>query len=931
MACRLRRVRKKENEVNRNILLVICTILLGAQSVWTCSLRVLTHLLGEVQEHAPVYEDDYVIFDVLGTTGFGGILEEYHYVESVYDAVPVLVLADGVPVETEVQGFGLNRNPPIGENMAEFRETQDGHRQKITMNKNIMGIRPVGGWVPDVFYEVRPNLEYYRGVPAENDRVSDDLGSSLRVWQGLSNTVRLDRSAKDSQIIYEDDVYLSFTMGTNGMRPERSIKAIPLKQLVTNSSREPCDSLLGTSLGGRFGLDCRVEDLVDEFDGFVVIAPLRPEGENDYLFTPEETDESFERYAFTLEEVLNKEIRFDRPDRPYPESLGGYIELDGGRHGHYPMYEFNTHFVSRNGQATEPYLMNVLQSSYPDNVIVGSRRNIDRSCGYEIISSDDVSDTNNGTKALRRDGDKQASDNTAMNTENGVQEVKLFESENGCQSTGFGGGWALLLFFWICRRQYKHVLLIMAIVSSFVACDKDNQSVNSPEHISSESKSQLGEQGDDENQEVELCENGVLDEGETEVDCGGECEPCGDIISARDFRALIIQVCQQWNTCDLEMGCGEFAIPEEVCLSYLGRRGQSQQYVEELNEMLRETCPFFQERSCDMERGPHPYYSQLACECPIEETAEPTVCTGSQYCQDFFNVQDVEVGVCAEDGRSIPSTTPDCETTSDCQDLLQCVSGRCLGICAGYEVPEGIERCPDGMLCLDAQPGTLGFCYLDEERTPPDGTVFVVAMLHRCPEGTVMSGSSRFSGNCLQQCVEDGLPSCDDGRQNGSETAIDCGGDCGPCPTCGDGEQERLEYCDDGNLIDGDGCSSTCHEENDSCETPYLWEAVAGTTVNYEFDSNVGEPGIRGGSARYISFRSSETLQMTLQYVNADVSVVYDKTENNCGSQGGLHIRQDSDGVFELPANTPYTFGFKRDELNRHRVAVEISFEAVQQ
>src|SRR5690349_20466005 len=31
--------------------------------------------------------------------------------------------------------------------------------------------------------------------------------------------------------------------------------------------------------------------------------------------------------------------------------------------------------------------------------------------------------------------------------------------------------------------------------------------------------------------------------------------------------------------------------------------------------------------------------------------------------------------------------------------------------------------------------------------------------------------------------------------------------------TCGDGEKEGSEQCDDGNTSNGDGCSSTCHAE----------------------------------------------------------------------------------------------------------------------
>ena len=81
-----------------------------------------------------------------------------------------------------------------------------------------------------------------------------------------------------------------------------------------------------------------------------------------------------------------------------------------------------------------------------------------------------------------------------------------------------------------------------------------------------------------------------------------------------------------------------------------------------------------------------------------------------------------------------------------------------------------------------------------------------------------------------QTCVD---PSCTDGEQNGTETAIDCGGSCAPAhtcdngaacqvpgdctsgvctgmicqvPACGDGVQQMGEACDDGNHTNGDGC-----------------------------------------------------------------------------------------------------------------------------
>jgi cysteine-rich repeat protein len=48
------------------------------------------------------------------------------------------------------------------------------------------------------------------------------------------------------------------------------------------------------------------------------------------------------------------------------------------------------------------------------------------------------------------------------------------------------------------------------------------------------------------------------------------------------------------------------------------------------------------------------------------------------------------------------------------------------------------------------------------------------------------------------------------------------GSNC-PYPVCGDGEQEGLEQCDDGNVDDGDGCSTWCLAEVTSMATLQKW------------------------------------------------------------------------------------------------------------
>lgn len=70
---------------------------------------------------------------------------------------------------------------------------------------------------------------------------------------------------------------------------------------------------------------------------------------------------------------------------------------------------------------------------------------------------------------------------------------------------------------------------------------------------------------------------------------------------------------------------------------------------------------------------------------------------------------------------------------------------------------------------------------------------------------------------CGDGVVDTGYEECDlasstDPDTNGEYCNVDCS-----LPECGDGVVDVGEACDEGDLIDGDGCSSTCQDEIDSC------------------------------------------------------------------------------------------------------------------
>ena len=64
------------------------------------------------------------------------------------------------------------------------------------------------------------------------------------------------------------------------------------------------------------------------------------------------------------------------------------------------------------------------------------------------------------------------------------------------------------------------------------------------------------------------------------------------------------------------------------------------------------------------------------------------------------------------------------------------------------------------------------------------------------------------------------MEECDDGNTQTVTVVLDCqnennGGD----PRCGDNVVDANEECDDGNSMDGDGCSSLCLVEDAASES----------------------------------------------------------------------------------------------------------------
>lgn len=185
------------------------------------------------------------------------------------------------------------------------------------------------------------------------------------------------------------------------------------------------------------------------------------------------------------------------------------------------------------------------------------------------------------------------------------------------------------------------------------------------------------------------------------------------------------------------------------------------------------------------------------------------------------------------------------------------VNGYCMsqGAISRCEIPpdpcEGLENaCDDeGTTCAD---GNLVSC------GPNDDGCLVAELVEHCTaQGNICDSSAK---QCVEPVCGDGvidspIESCDTGSSS-SAGCLDCqtqaGWVCAGSPSecyeqgCGNGilEPELGEECDDGNLVDGDGCSADCKIEMPDVDIACLGGvrqrlSCPGGTLN---DSNVYAP-----------------------------------------------------------------------------------------
>lgn len=151
---------------------------------------------------------------------------------------------------------------------------------------------------------------------------------------------------------------------------------------------------------------------------------------------------------------------------------------------------------------------------------------------------------------------------------------------------------------------------------------------------------------------------------------------------------------------------------------------------------------------------------------------------------------------CTADCRSVEKDHACLEPGMPCSNLVACGDGRLMGM----------ETCDDGN-AVDGD-GCSALCALENGwDCPAPGS----ACAPRCGDGILIAAEECEGPNlglgCTALCqLEPGF-ACD---PPSGVTPASC-----HLTTCGDGVREGSEACDDGNAIDGDGCSGACAFEPD--------------------------------------------------------------------------------------------------------------------
>ncbi len=410
------------------------------------------------------------------------------------------------------------------------------------------------------------------------------------------------------------------------------------------------------------------------------------------------------------------------------------------------------------------------------------------------------------------------------------------------------------------------------------------------------------------------CFDEVKNQGELRTDCGGpncpECQPdCEDFISNQDEQSPVLNpnvvgidcggtICEPCATCEDGIQNAHWVRDINLTEADLGAPDVAQTENGVLYRLLMETG--------------------IDCGFPCPNVCIPTDEDGIQNGDE----EGVDCGGSATD----PCPPP------NCNDGIQ--NGTETGIdCGDSPEPSICGECPDPS-CSDG----IQNIHIELNEDLPAGYVVVtevgidcdnspITMCPDCPLPTCFDGVQNGSetgidcgGNCVTLC--DVVPNCNNGIMDGDETGVDCDDDpstpCPTCPVCGDGIKNGPEF--DVDCVDYEIPAYPCP----ICPSCHDGIQNEGEDDLFELDVDCGGPncepcdqfvtataiGVNNGS----SFRDqysynkllaasgmTDTLNLGSQYPGLLIEI-----KPNFGGNVSQYLRVEANQGFELDANNTF-------------------------
>ena len=252
------------------------------------------------------------------------------------------------------------------------------------------------------------------------------------------------------------------------------------------------------------------------------------------------------------------------------------------------------------------------------------------------------------------------------------------------------------------------------------------------------------------------CTDGVVNGGETALDCGGPCPPCGD-----------------YAPCDVNSDCRSANCQAGICQCGDGLMNGNETDV----DCGGTDCP-----GCATNKGclANSDCQSKACDGTVWQCAPPT-------CTDGYQNGDETDADCGG------ATCSPCSPSQHCGSASDCTSNVCNTTSHLCQMPQ----CND--MVLNGNETGIDCGGIDCEACAPG---------QHC--STDADCSSKLCSASTHTCL---FSSCSDGRLNGNETGLDCGG---PCPKCGNGVTcSRSSDC----------ASQVC--SNNTCAAPTCSDGLA--------------------------------------------------------------------------------------------------------